>query len=85
MIIWVSFPKLSAIYQYVGQSFGNETQIIKEDAATKGEYGGFVRWARFDKTDELIEIRWTLRRDDHSIAEFWIQPAKKRVGSADNF
>ncbi len=78
----LSLEQFSILYEYVGQNFGKQTQIIKEDAATNDEYRGFVRWARFAKTDEIIEIRWTLRRDDNSIAEFWIRPAKRKVGSA---
>ena len=78
----LSLERFSTIYEYVGENFGVETQIIEEDAAANDEYRGFVRWARFDKTDEIIEIRWTLRRDDNSIVEFWIRPAKKKVGSA---
>ena len=78
----LSLEQFSTLFQYVGENYGKQIQIIKEDAATKDEYSGFVRWARFDKTDEIIEIRWTLRRDDNSIAEFWIRPAKRKVGSA---
>ena len=81
----LSLEQFSILYEYVGQNFGKQTQIIKEDAATNDEYRGFVRWARFAKTDEIIEIRWTLRRDDNSIVEFWIRPAKKKVGSAVSF
>ncbi len=78
----LSLEQFSTLYEYVGENFGKQTQIIEEDAAATDEYRGFVRWARFDKTDDIIEIRWTLRRDDNSIVEFWIRPAKKRVGSA---
>jgi hypothetical protein len=77
-----SLQQFSTLYEYVGEHFGNEIQIIGEDAATSDEYRGFVRWARFDKTEEIIEIRWTLRRDDDSIAEFWIKPATKNVRGA---
>ena len=77
-----SLEQFSTLYEYVGENFGKQTQIIGEDAADNDEYRGFVRWARFDKTDAIIEIRWTLRRDDNSIVEFWIRPSKKNVGSA---
>ena len=77
-----SLEQFSTVYEYVGENFGKETQIIGEDEADSDEYRGFVRWARFDKTDKIIEIRWTLRRDDDSIAEFWIRPAEKKIGSA---
>ena len=78
----LSLEQLSTLYEYVGENFGKQTEIIGEDAAANDEYHGFVRWARFDKTDEIIEIRWTLRRDDHSIAEFWIRPTQKKIGGA---
>ena len=78
----LSLEQFSTLYEYVGENFGKQTEIIGEDAAANDEYRGFVRWARFDKTDQIIEIRWTLRRDDNSIAEFWIRPVKKEVEDA---
>ncbi len=80
----LSLEQFSTVYEYVGENLGEEIQVVGEDAATNDEYRGFVRWARFEKTDEVIEIRWTLRRDDNSIAEFWIRPAGKKDGSADS-
>ena len=81
----LSLEQFSTIYEYVGENFGKQTEIIAEDAAASDEYRGFIRWARFDKTDKIIEIRWTLRRDDNSIAEFWIRPARKEVEGAGSF
>jgi hypothetical protein len=78
----VSLEQLSTVYEYVRQNFGKQTEIISEDTAVNDEYRGFVRWARFEKTDRIIEIRWTLRRDDDTIAEFWIRPSEKRTGSS---
>ena len=78
----VSLEQLSTVYEYVRQNFGKQTEIISEDTAINDEYRGFVRWARFEKTDRIIEIRWTLRRDDDTIAEFWIRPSEKRTGSS---
>lgn len=71
----LSLEQLSTLHEYVGQNFGKEIRVLAEDAQSNDEYRAFVRWARFDKIDEVIEIRWTLRRDDNSIAEFWIRPA----------
>lgn len=71
----LSLEQLSTLHEHVGTNFGKETGVLAEDAQSNEEYRAFVRWARFDKTDEVIEIRWTLRRDDNSVAEFWIRPA----------
>ena len=81
----LSLEQFSTAYEYVGANLGKQIQIVREDAATSDEYRAFIRWANFDKTDEIIEIRWTMRRDDNSIAEFWIRPAEKKPGSAGSF
>ncbi len=78
----LSLEQFSTIHQYVGETFGTQLQIVREDVATSDEYRAFIRWARFDKTEQIIEIRWTLRRDDDSIAEFWIRPAQAETASA---
>ena len=52
--------------------------MIGEDSAVKKDYRGFVRWAQFDKTDQVIEIQWILRPNDE-IAGFFIRPAQKEL------
>jgi hypothetical protein len=52
--------------------------VIAEDSQVKNDYRGFVRWARFDKTDAIIEIQWILRPNDE-IAGFYIRPAQKEI------
>ena len=57
----LSLEQLSTVYEYVGENFGTQLEIVREDVGTTDEYHGFIRWARFEKTDKIIEIRWTLR------------------------
>jgi hypothetical protein len=37
-----------------------------------------VRWARFDKTEEIMEIQWLLNPADE-IAGFYIRPAQRKL------
>lgn len=75
--------QLSAMHEHAVTNFGQETRVIAEDSAVKNDYRGFVRWAQFDKTDEVIEIQWILRPDD-DIAGFFIRPAQKEPGGEGN-
>jgi hypothetical protein len=70
--------RLAALHERAVTEFGSETRVIGEDSQTKGDYRAFVRWARFDGTEDVIEIQWILRPDDE-IAGFYIRPARKRV------
>ena len=72
--------KLSALYENAAKTYGKQSVVIAEDSKANESYRGFVRWARFDKTDEVIEIQWILRPDD-TIAGFFIRPAPKKVQS----
>jgi hypothetical protein len=74
----VPLEQLSSIHEYAITNYGMETRIISEDTQEKDGVRGFVRWARFDKTDEIIEIQWMLKANDE-IAGFFIRPAKKQV------
>ena len=68
--------RLAAMYEHVVGEYGAEQRVLGVDSQTKGEYRAFVRWAEFDKTEEVIEVQWILRKDDE-IAGFWIRPARK--------
>ena len=72
-----SFPlgQLKALHDQVRSQYGEEIEVIGEEAQTRGEYRGFARWARFDKYDGVIEVQWILREDD-SIAGLFVQPAR---------
>jgi hypothetical protein len=70
--------QLSALHEHAITNFGTETRVIAEDSQVKNDYRGFVRWARFDKTDAIIEIQWILRPNDE-IAGFYIRPAQKEI------
>jgi hypothetical protein len=75
--------QLSAVHEHAVTNFGKEIRVIAEDSAVKNDYRGFVRWAQFDKTDQVIEIQWILRPNDE-IAGFFIRPAQKeRRGEGD--
>jgi hypothetical protein len=77
----LSLEQLTAMYRNAVDNYGKETQVLAEDSDVKGDYRAFVRWARFDKTEEVIELQWILRPDD-AIAGFYIRPAPKRVRGA---
>ena len=68
--------QLSALYERVITEYGTETRVVGVDSKTKGEYRAFVRWALFDKTEDVIEVQWILRENDR-IAGFWVRPAQK--------
>jgi hypothetical protein len=66
------------LHAHMRENYGEETVVIAEDTQTKGDFRGFVRWARFDKTDEIIEVQWILKPDD-VIAGFFLRPAARKV------
>ncbi len=74
----LSLAQLSALHEHVIATYGKETRVIAEDAQSNADYRGFVRWARFDKTEDVIEVKWILKPDD-TIAGFFIQPATRKV------
>ena len=65
------------------ENFGQEIGVIAEDSSTRGEFRGFVRWARFDETDEVIELQWILRANDE-VAGFFIRPAARKESGRDS-
>ena len=72
----LTLEQLTGLHRQVQKDYGEETEVVGEDFQVKGEFRGFVRWARFDKYDGVIELQWILRTDD-SIAGFFIRPAKE--------
>ena len=68
--------KLRALREQMLGQYGEEVQLLGEDAQTKGEYRGFARFARFSKNDAVLQLRWILRPDD-SVAGFQVMPARK--------
>jgi hypothetical protein len=73
-----SFPldKLSAVYEQIATNFGKETQVLREDSQRNEEYRAFVRFARFEKIEQVVEVQWILRAADDQIAGFFIRPAR---------
>jgi len=67
---------LEQLRRHTLETYGHETKLLGEEAAARGEFRAFVRWARFDKHDGIMEVQWRLRPDD-SIAGFLIRPARK--------
>jgi hypothetical protein len=74
----VPMEQLNAMFEHAVTNYGEEAGVIAEESQTRGDYRGFVRWARFDKTDEVIEVQWILKPNDE-IAGFYIRPAKRKV------
>jgi len=73
--------QLEMIRDHAVETYGKETRVIGEDTQTKDDTRGFVRWARFDKTEDVIELQWFLKPDDR-IAGFFIRPAKRQGETA---
>jgi hypothetical protein len=76
----VPMEQLNAMFEHAVTTYGEEIRVIAEDMQTRDDLRGFVRWARFDKTEEVIEIQWILKRNDE-IAGFFIRPARRKVSS----
>ena len=70
---------LTALRENVREAYGQERAVVGEEQQSKGEYRGFVRWAKFEKVDGVIEVLWILREDD-SIAGFFIRPTEQPEG-----
>jgi hypothetical protein len=67
--------RLRALRAQVAERYGKEVAVLGEDSQVKGEYRGFVRWARFDRYDGVMEVQWILRNDD-SVAGLFVRPAR---------
>lgn len=72
----MSIVQLERFHTDVVTHYGKETKLIGEESQSNEEYRAFARWARFDKTDEVIEVQWILAQDD-SVAGLFVKPAKK--------
>jgi hypothetical protein len=71
--------QLSALFEQVITDYGKETRVIAEDSQQNEEFRAFVRWAHFEKTDEIIEVQWILRLSSDEIAGFFVRPAKRKI------
>ena len=76
----VPMEQINLMFEHAVTTYGTETGLIAEEMQTRDDYRAFVRWARFDKTEEIIEIQWILKQNDE-IAGFFIRPAKRKVTS----
>ena len=68
--------KLRALREELLEQYGEEVQVLGEDAKTRDEYRAFARFARFSKNNDVLQLQWILRPDD-SVAGFKVMPAKK--------
>ena len=75
----LTLAQLSTLYEHVGTTFGKEQHVLLEDSQRNEEYRAFARFARFDKTEEVIEIQWILKTADAQVAGFFIRPAKRKI------
>ena len=74
----IPMERLNLIFEHVVTNYGAETRVIAEEKQARDDLRAFVRWARFDKTEEVIEVQWILKANDE-IAGFYIRPAKKKI------
>jgi len=70
--------KLEALRTHVEKEYGKETQVLGEDWQTRGNYRGFMRWARFDGYSGVVEVMWMLHKDDDQVAGLFVQPAQNQ-------
>jgi hypothetical protein len=75
----IPLERLSTIHEHMLANYGKERRIIGEDSQRNEDYRAFVRWAAFDKTDQVIEVQWILRADSDEVAGFFIRPAARKV------
>jgi hypothetical protein len=69
------------------EQFGRELAVVHRESQVDGEHRAFMRWARFQKSQEVVGVQWILREDD-TIAGFFVrlaprptdQPAKQPGG-----
>lgn len=73
----LSVEQLAAMRAKMEQDYGKEVALIGEDWKIKDRYRGFVRWARFDKSTDPIEIQWILHLKDDEVAGFFMRPTKR--------
>ena len=71
-----SLLRSPSTHVYCDAALPEGAEVLGEESQQKGEYRGFVRWARFEKFDGVIEVLWILREDD-SIAGFYVRPAER--------
>ena len=75
----LTLEQLSTLYEHVVTSYGKETSVIQEDSQRNEEYRAFVRFAHFEKIEDIIELQWILPATNDDIAGFFIRPAQRRI------
>ncbi len=56
------------------EQFGPEVAVVHRESQADGEHRAFMRWARFEKREEVIGVEWILRGDGE-IAGFFVRIA----------
>jgi hypothetical protein len=74
----LTVDKLVAMRAHVEKTYGKEVAVVGEDWQVKDKDRGFVRWARFDKYDGVIQVLWFLHRDDDQVTGFFVEPAQQQ-------
>jgi len=67
----LTLPELTLLRRNLTKAYGREVAVISQDAKTRGDYRGFVRWARYERLEGIVQIQWILRADD-TIAGFFV-------------
>jgi len=70
----MSLAKLRDSRREVSLQLGVETELLGEEIVSKDEFKIYVRRARFEKFDGIVEVVVAMR-EDHSIAGFAVRPA----------
>lgn len=72
----LTLEQLIALHRHIVEEYGKEVAVLSEDSQSKNQYRGYVRFAKFDKFPDPIEVQLILKPDD-TIAGFFIRPARK--------
>jgi hypothetical protein len=74
----LTLERLTELRAKVEKDYGKEVEVLGEDWQYRGNYRGFVRWARFDRYPGPIEVIWMLHKDDDQVAGLFVQPAQNQ-------
>ena len=77
----MSYADFTSLRRQVKLQLGDETELLDESMLEKGDYVVYTRRARFDKSADVVEMRWVLR-DRGVIAGVFVAPEESsRQGS----
>jgi len=76
-------PKPKLIFMHDGNmaKLGAETEVVSEHADRQGGYRRYLRRARYENYDGVVDVQWAFR-DDDSVALFMMSPETDETAPA---